>query len=276
MSVFTNDSREMILLGTGTSHGVPLIGCQCAVCSSSDPRNNRTRTGVAVKTGEGTFLIDTSPELRIQLLRERISVAHAVVYTHSHADHLFGLDDLRLFGYRLKRAIPLYCEEIVENQIRAAYSYAFTPPAPDLHYGALPQLELRRIGLEPFELLGIQVQPIRLIHGKLPVLGFRIGNIAFCTDVSFIPDESWPLLQGLDVLIVDALRIALPGLTALLCANFAFGFVSRAAPALNVVSVGLPLALLFGILVLQFALAGVQGGFVTAFGVALQSVGGLR
>ena len=206
MSVFTNDSREMILLGTGTSHGVPLIGCQCAVCTSSDPRNNRTRTGVAVKTGEGTFLIDTSPELRIQLLRERISVAHAVVYTHSHADHLFGLDDLRLFGYRLKRAIPLYCEEIVENQIRAAYSYAFTPPAPDLHYGALPQLELRRIGLEPFELLGIQVQPIRLIHGKLPVLGFRIGNIAFCTDVSFIPDESWPLLQGLDVLIVDALR----------------------------------------------------------------------
>lgn len=206
MSVLTNDSREMILLGTGTSHGVPLIGCHCAICRSTDPRNNRTRTGVAVSTGEGTFLIDTSPELRIQLLRERIDVVHAVIYTHSHADHLFGLDDLRLFGYRLKRAIPLYCEEIVENQIRAAYSYAFTPPSPDLHYGALPQLELRRIGLEPFELLGIQVQPIRLIHGKLPVLGFRVGNVAFCTDVSFIPEESWPLLQGLDVLIIDALR----------------------------------------------------------------------
>lgn len=206
MSVLTNESREMILLGTGTSHGVPLIGCHCPVCRSTDPRNNRTRTGVAVRTGEGTFLIDTSPELRIQLLRERIDVVHAVVYTHSHADHLFGLDDLRLFGYRLKRAIPLYCEEIVEKQIRAAYSYAFTPPSPDLHYGALPQLELRRIGLEPFDLLGIQVQPIRLIHGKLPVLGFRVGNVAFCTDVSFIPDESWPLLQGLDVLIIDALR----------------------------------------------------------------------
>ncbi len=206
MSVLTNDSREMILLGTGTSHGVPLIGCHCPVCRSPDPRNNRTRTGVAVSTGEGTFLIDTSPELRIQLLRERIDVVHAVIYTHSHADHLFGLDDLRLFGYRLKRAIPLYCEEIVENQIRAAYSYAFTPPSPDLHYGALPQLEFRRIGLEPFELLGVQVQPIRLIHGKLPVLGFRVGNVAFCTDVSFIPDESWPLLEGLDVLIIDALR----------------------------------------------------------------------
>lgn len=206
MSIIENTPRELVLLGTGTSNGVPLIGCHCPVCSSTDPRNNRTRTGVAVSTGEGTFLIDTSPELRIQMLRERIDVAHAVVYTHSHADHLFGLDDLRLSGFRLQRAIPLYCEEIVETQIRAAFSYAFTPPPPDLHFGALPQFELHRIGVAPFELLGITVQPIRLLHGKLPVLGFRVGNIAFCTDVSFIPDESWPLLEGLDVLIVDALR----------------------------------------------------------------------
>jgi phosphoribosyl 1,2-cyclic phosphate phosphodiesterase len=206
MSVISTSRRELILLGTGTSHGVPIIGCHCAVCESTDPRNNRTRTGVAVQTGTGTFLIDTPPEMRIQLIRERIDVAHAVVYTHSHADHLFGLDDLRLFGYRLKQAIPLYCEEIVENQVRAAYSYAFAPFDPELHYGAIPQLELRRIGLEPFELLGVQVIPIRLIHGKLPVLGFRVGNVAFCTDVSFIPDESWPLLEGLDVLVIDALR----------------------------------------------------------------------
>ena len=198
--------RELVLLGTGTSHGVPIIGCHCPVCTSTNPRNNRTRTGVAVRTSEGTFLIDTSPELRIQLLRERIDLAHAVIYTHSHADHIFGLDDLRLFGYRLKRPVPLYCEEIVEQQIRAAYSYAFGDFDPTLHYGAIPQLELRRIGLEPFELLGVRVQPIRLIHGKLPVLGFRIGDVAFCTDVSFIPDESWPLLEGLDVLILDALR----------------------------------------------------------------------
>ncbi|MDB5341727.1 MAG: beta-lactamase domain protein [Schlesneria sp.] len=206
MSVISTSRRELILLGTGTSHGVPIIGCHCAVCTSTDPRNNRTRTGVAVHTGTGTFLIDTPPEMRIQLIRERIDVAHAVIYTHSHADHLFGLDDLRLFGYRLKQAIPLYCEEIVENQIRAAYSYAFAPFDPELHYGAIPQLELRRIGLVPFELLGVQVIPIRLLHGKLPVLGFRVGNVAFCTDVSFIPDESWPLLEGLDVLVIDALR----------------------------------------------------------------------
>lgn len=206
MSELLNSSRQIVLLGTGTSHGVPIIGCHCPVCSSTNPRNQRTRTGVAVQTPQGTFLVDTSPELRIQLLRERIDLVHAVIYTHSHADHLFGLDDLRLFGYRLKQAIPLYCEPLVETQIRAAYSYAFAPPDPDSHYGAVPQLRLERIGLDPFDLLGVRVQPIRLIHGKLPVLGFRFGNVAFCTDVSFIPEESWPLLEGLDVFIVDALR----------------------------------------------------------------------
>ncbi len=197
---------ELILLGTGTSHGVPLIGCHCAVCESTNPRNQRTRTGVAVRAPDGMFLIDTPPELRIQLVREKIDLIQAVLYTHSHADHLFGLDDLRLFGYRLQHPVPLYCEETVERQIRAAYSYAFAEPAPDLHHGALPQLEIRRLGLEPLELLGLTIRPIRLIHGKLPVLGFRLGDVAFCTDVSRIPDESWPLLENLDVLIIDALR----------------------------------------------------------------------
>lgn len=201
-----SSNRELLLLGTGTSHGVPVIGCHCDVCESTDPRNKRTRTGVAVHTPQGVFLIDTSPELRMQLLRERIDLANAVIYTHSHADHLFGLDDLRLFGYRLEQPIPLYCEEIVEQQIRAAFSYAFAPRPVDMHHGAIPLLELRRLALEPFELLGERIQPIRLLHGQLPILGFRIGDVAFCTDVSFIPDESWPLLEGLDTLIIDALR----------------------------------------------------------------------
>jgi phosphoribosyl 1,2-cyclic phosphate phosphodiesterase len=198
--------RELILLGTGTSHGVPVIGCHCPVCLSQDPRNQRTRTGVAVRTHEGTFLIDTSPELRIQLLREKLDLIHAVVYTHGHADHLFGLDDLRLFGYVLKHPVPLYCEPAVERQIRAAYSYAFAPPGPELHYGAIPQLELRPLSEAPFELLGERITPIRLLHGKLPVLGFRIGDVAFCTDVSHVPEESYARLEGLDVLILDALR----------------------------------------------------------------------
>lgn len=155
---------------------------------------------------QGTFLIDTSPELRIQLLREDIRLVQAVIYTHNHADHIFGLDDLRLFGYHLKRAIPLYCEPIVEQQLRAAFSYAFVAPPPELHHGAVPQLRIETIDTTPFELLGQTVQPIRLLHGKLPVLGFRFGKVAFCTDVSEIPEESWPLLEGLDVLILDALR----------------------------------------------------------------------
>jgi phosphoribosyl 1,2-cyclic phosphate phosphodiesterase len=154
----------------------------------------------------GTFLIDTAPELRLQLLREKIPLVHAVIYTHAHADHLFGLDDLRLFGHVLGKPVPLYCEENVEAQILASYAYAFAPPGEPLHPGALPLLTLERIGTEPFELLGQTVQPIRLIHGRLPVLGFRFGNVAFCTDVSLIPDESWPLLEGLDVLILDCLR----------------------------------------------------------------------
>lgn len=201
----SSSPRELILLGTGTSHGVPIIGCHCAVCTSPNPRNQRLRSGVAVRGREGTFLIDTSPELRIQLLREKIELVQAVVYTHSHADHLFGLDDLRLFGWRLGHPVPLYCEENVERQIRASFSYAFQS-AEHLHAGAIPMLELRRIGLEPILLLGETVQPIRLMHGRLPVLGYRIGNVAFCTDVSFVPEESYPLLEGLDVLILDALR----------------------------------------------------------------------
>ncbi len=197
---------EMILLGTGTSHGVPVIGCRCPVCRSENPRNQRTRTGVAVHAPEGTFLIDTSPELRIQLLREKIDLVHAAVYTHSHADHIFGLDDLRLFGYYLKRPIPLYCEEIVEQQIRAAFSYAFQPPDPEIHIGAIPMLEIRRIGLDAIDLLGVKVQPLRLWHGKLGVLGYRVGDVAFCTDVSRIPEESFPFLEGLETLVIDALR----------------------------------------------------------------------
>ncbi len=206
MSSGAVDSRnELILLGTGTSHGVPMIGCHCNVCESTNPRNQRTRTGVVVKLPEGNLLIDTPPELRMQLLRERIDLVHAAIYTHSHADHLFGLDDLRLFGHYLKGPVPLYCEENVERQVRQSYNYAFETP-PNNHRGAIPLLTFERISTETFQLLGQTVVPIRLWHGKLAVLGFRFGSVAFCTDVSRIPEESWPLLENLDVLVLDALR----------------------------------------------------------------------
>lgn len=199
-------SGKVILLGTGTSVGVPMVGCHCAVCTSDDPRNSRTRTGVVVEAPEGNLLIDTSPELRLQLVRERIEMIDAVLFTHSHADHLFGLDDLRIFGLYTNRATPLYCEENVERQIRTSFGYAFAPPDPHAHRGATPLLRFERIGVEPFNLLGLAVRPIRLIHGRLPILGFRFRDFAFCTDVSHIPDESWPLMEGLDVLVISALR----------------------------------------------------------------------
>lgn len=206
MSLSTSSENELILLGTGTSVGVPMVGCECSVCTSTNPKNHRTRTGVAVRTNGRTFVIDTPPELRLQLVRERIAIVEAALFTHSHADHIFGLDDLRICGWKLSRSIPLFCEESVEQQIRAAFSYAFQAPSQDLHPGALPKLEFARIGVEPFELLGQRVQPIRLLHGKLPVLGFRLNDVAFCTDVSLIPDESWQLLEGLDTLVIDALQ----------------------------------------------------------------------
>lgn len=197
---------QMILLGTGTSNGVPMIGCHCRVCESNHPRNQRTRTGVLVQAPEGNFLIDTPPELRLQLLREKIDLVQAVAFTHGHADHLFGMDDLRLFGYYLKRPIPLYCDALTESRIRQSFDYCFGDAALNNHPGATPQLEIRSIDLAPFDLLGLTLRPIRLWHGQLPVLGFRINDVAFCTDVSRIPDESWPLLEGLDTLVIDALR----------------------------------------------------------------------
>lgn len=202
--------RNLIILGSGTSHGVPMIGCVCDVCLSEDPRNKRMRSGALIEAPEGNILIDTAPELRMQLLRERVRLVHAAIYTHSHADHLFGLDDLRLFGHYLGGPVGLYCEENVERQIRKAYSYAFDDSGSGLHPGAVPNLAIHRIGPtaapEPFELCGVRIIPIRLMHGKLPVLGFRIGDVAFCTDVSEIPEESFALLEGLDTLVIDALR----------------------------------------------------------------------
>jgi phosphoribosyl 1,2-cyclic phosphate phosphodiesterase len=194
----------LTLLGTGTSMGVPMIGCRCSVCTSPDPRNHRTRAGVLVEAPQGNFLIDTPPELRLQLVREQVELVEGVVFTHAHADHILGLDDLRIFGFRMKRAVQLYCEPEVEQTLRVSFAYAFQPVSEqDLH--SRPHLEFRSIGAEPFELLGVTVRPFRLWHGKTAVLGFRIGDVAYATDCNGIPDESWPLLEGLETLVIDAL-----------------------------------------------------------------------
>ena len=204
---FTTDiSGQLVVLGTGTSVGVPAIGCGCPVCQSEDPRNQRTRCSVIAGLPHGNLLVDTPPDLRIQLLRERIGIVHAVAYTHEHADHIMGLDDLRLMQFYLGAAVPLYCEASVEQRIRKSFDYAFDGNI-DSHPGATPQLEFVRIDTAPFSVLGATIQPIRLEHGPhFRVLGFRIGDVAYCTDTNGVPSASWPLLAGLDVLILDALR----------------------------------------------------------------------
>jgi phosphoribosyl 1,2-cyclic phosphate phosphodiesterase len=202
----TTDIRgQLIFLGTGTSVGVPCIGCGCPTCTSTNPKNQRLRCALLLGLPEGNLLIDTPPDLRTQLLREQVGIVHSVLYTHDHADHVFGLDDLRLFPHYLGHPLPVYCEDFVEARIRKSFDYAF---AEDNHgyAGGVPQLEMRRISLEPFTLLGQAIIPIRMWHGKFRVLGFRIGNIAYCTDTNGIPTESLAQLHGLDVLILDALR----------------------------------------------------------------------
>ena len=155
---------------------------------------------------KGNLLIDTPPDLRTQLLREKIGIVHSVLFTHAHADHLFGLDDLRLFPFYLGHAMPLFAEEYVERSIRRSFGYAFDD-RPVTHEGAVPRLTFHRIDERPFQVLDTNVTPIRLEHGPhFEVLGFRIGDLAYCTDTNKIPESSWALLHGLDVLVLDALR----------------------------------------------------------------------
>ncbi|WP_437185850.1 MBL fold metallo-hydrolase [Planctomicrobium sp. SH668] len=201
---FAGIRSSLTLMGTGTSMGVPMIACDCPVCNSPDPRDQRLRTGVSIRNGDEGFLIDTGPELRQQLVRARIKTLSGVLYTHAHADHIMGLDDLRIFCFRQKKPMPLYCEEIVQKALRNSFGYVFEA-GNDLH-NFKPSVEFRSITEAPFELCGLNVQPIRLIHGKLPIFGYRIEDVAFCTDVSEIPEGSWKHLENLRVLILGAIR----------------------------------------------------------------------
>ena len=221
--------RTLTFLGTGTSVGVPMIGCECPVCTSSDPRNHRYRCSVLIRTDNGNILIDTSPELRLQLLRAKVSIVHAVLFTHAHADHMYGLDDLRPIPKYLGGPVPLYCTTEVERKLRQAFAYAFSAEAEALPSGYLPKLVFRNITEAPFEVLGERVTPIPLEHAHFNVFGFRIGDMAYCTDVSKIPRDSMERLRGLDVLILDALRLK-PHI-AHLCLDEALDMIDRLQPA---------------------------------------------
>jgi phosphoribosyl 1,2-cyclic phosphate phosphodiesterase len=197
---------QMILLGTGTSHGVPVVGCGCAVCQSDNPHNKRTRCSAVLGLPEGNLLIDTTPELRLQLLREQIGLIHAVTFTHGHADHMFGLDDLRIMADYLGQDVPIYCTAHVEHRIREAFAYAFDPRIDKNHAGGVPRLVFRRIDEGPFQVLGAELLPIALRHGHAHVNGYRCGRVAYCTDTNAVPPESMARLSGLDVLVLDCLR----------------------------------------------------------------------
>ncbi|MFN7625201.1 MAG: MBL fold metallo-hydrolase [Pirellula sp.] len=198
---------EMILMGTGTSVGVPCIGCSCAVCTGGHPRNQRTRSSAILGLPEGNLLIDTPPDLRNQLLREGIGLVHSVLYTHEHADHLHGLDDVRLFPFILGHPIPLFATPTVEARIRKVFDYAFLDRE-HTHPGAAPQLQIRTIDASPLNILGATLTPIPMVHGPhCTVFGYRIGNVAYCTDTNRIEASSMEMLQGLDCLVLDALRM---------------------------------------------------------------------
>jgi len=202
---------SITLLGTGTSAGVPMIGCDCAVCRSDDPRDRRDRAAAMVRydDDEGrtrTILIDTATELRHQMLRHDVMRIDGVVYTHNHADHIFGMDDLRRFNAVQGEPLDIFAEPGVVDFFRQTFRYVFEP-AENVNKSFIPTLIPHPIEpAEPFELFGWSWLPIRLLHGHLPVLGFRVGDLAYCTDVSNIPPQSYELLEGLDVLVLDALR----------------------------------------------------------------------
>ncbi len=199
-----SDSIEVLVLGSGTSAGVPMIGCHCRVCSSSDPRNKRNRCSVVVSYGGHQVLIDTPPELRLAVIANGVDMVDAVVLTHAHADHIFGLDDVRRYNTLSGRDMPIWAGAKTLSIIRQVFPYAIDKTAADpLVYR--PQINLNEV-TGVFELFGRPWTPIYLPHGNVQVLGLRIGNFAYCTDCSDIPPDERQKLVGLDVLIIDALR----------------------------------------------------------------------
>jgi len=191
---------KITFLGTGTSTGVPEIGCQCEVCTSKDPRDSRLRTSAVVETEGKRILIDCGPDFRQQMLANNISQLDAVLITHEHYDHVGGLDDLRPVGRN--HGMKIYAEENVATAIETRMPYAFGPKK----YPGVPNFELIRITTEPFQAAGIPIIPIRLMHGCLPIVGYRIGNMAYLTDLTSIPDTEFEKLKGIDLLVIEALR----------------------------------------------------------------------
>jgi phosphoribosyl 1,2-cyclic phosphate phosphodiesterase len=195
-------SLQLTVLGSGTSMGVPTLGCHCAVCESADPRDKRTRPSILLSYGGRNAVIDTTPDFRYQAMRAGIDRLDAVVYTHGHADHILGLDDIRPFNLKQRGAVPIYGAADTLAILKRQFSYIFEEAQPGT---TIPLIDLHTID-GPFDLFGVRFIPVPAIHGTQPVLGFRVGKMAYLTDFSEVPESSKALLRGLDDFILDALR----------------------------------------------------------------------
>lgn len=194
---------RMEFLGTGTSQGVPVVACPCAVCASEDPRDKRLRTSVWLSTGTTDILIDAGPDLRQQALRSRIPKLDAVLITHEHMDHVAGIDELRAYNFAQQRSMDLLGQPRALAAIRSTFHYAFS----EHRYPGVPELELIPVGDQPFRINEAEIQPVEVMHDRLPILGYRVGDLAYITDAKSIAQEEREKLKDLDVLVVNALRI---------------------------------------------------------------------
>lgn len=193
---------KLTFLGTGTSQGVPVIGCQCAVCMSVNEKDKRLRTSLMLEVKGRNFVIDTGPDFRQQMLREKVDRLNAVIFTHEHKDHTAGFDDVRAFNFLSKKKVEVYAAARVQTAIRREFAYIFD----DFKYPGIPEINLHLIDDRPFTIEEVEFIPIRVLHYQLPVYGFRIDNLTYITDANYIPDEEKEKIKGSEILILNALR----------------------------------------------------------------------
>lgn len=197
-----SNSLRITVLGSGTSQGVPVISCSCEVCNSENPKDKRLRSSIMISHNEKNYVVDTGPDFRQQMLREKVHRLDGILFTHEHKDHIAGLDDIRAFNYRTQQAMRVFCTERVEKALRNEYHYVFAKD----RYPGIPEIELIRIHNRKFRIDDIEVQPIEVMHYKLPVLGFRIADFVYITDAKTISEDEREKVRGAEVLIINALH----------------------------------------------------------------------